>query len=236
VAGTRIAGQVCGIPIAAVALASAMCIFGRGEMGVVDEQIGVPGESQGRVPMFLLQILDIGEVGHNGIAVLQAIAQTGGIRSVIDAAGSELDWADLETLFADFADFDVGAYCAAERIGHRTVYGVHLIVEQGSQRASPAATAVEGKAVTRDDQGREERNPLYVIPVGMSEQEVGQTATPGEIAAEEGVSQPVEPGAAIQDQGLTAIDVHGHAGGIAAQRRERTSREWRRWDGSSGAP
>ena len=70
-AGSGVASQIDGIPIAAVTLASSVGVFGCGKMGIVDEQVGVPGEFEGGLPLGLFQILDVGEVGHDGVAVPQ---------------------------------------------------------------------------------------------------------------------------------------------------------------------
>ena len=57
-------GQVDGCAITAVALAGSSGVFGGGEVGVVDQQIRVPGKFQCRFQVRLFQVLHVGQIGQ----------------------------------------------------------------------------------------------------------------------------------------------------------------------------
>ena len=79
-------GQVDRSAITGVALAGSSGVFGSGEVGVVDQQVHVPGKFQRWLEVRLFKLLHVRQICQGRGAVFEAIAQTDRVCYAVNTA------------------------------------------------------------------------------------------------------------------------------------------------------
>ena len=122
-----------GILVGGVTAAAVRGVLRGGVVGVVDEQVHTGGQFQTGSALVFLQILDIGDVGQGGAAVLGAVPEADDIGDVVDETGDHVGPADVEFQRFDLRDGDAGTDAVVEEVGHGTEGRIHLAQQQSLQ-------------------------------------------------------------------------------------------------------
>src|SRR5215831_13523384 len=152
--------------------------------------------------------LMIGGVDHNHAAGFQAVTQCK--PGVVQVTGGDLNGTKIKSAFAKIMIANRSVELAK---CHWEIRVLHLPGEGILQALPQTLCRVDVPFVSRDEEWREKRKPLDVVPVGMSKQEM--TANWMLARRHEASAQIMCTGATVQDNQRPICGPHLHAGGVS---------------------
>ena len=152
--------------------------------------------------------LVVGGIDHGDTTHLQAIAEREG--GVIQILGDDSHFSRREAPLDEVVVAN-GRPELAER--HGKVRVLHLPGKGPLELQAESARSVDVPLVVAAEERREEREPLYVIPVGMGDQQV---PTHRRTTPDQRLPEAVGPGAAIEHDERARGSAHLDARGVAA--------------------
>ena len=196
-------------------------VFGGHVLGVMNQQIGVLEEGGvmnvgladrevASVGQMLVVRFVIGRVHHGRSVCLEPISETQ--RRVIEVLRRHGDVTDLDDAFDEIVVVDSGSHLVG---GDREVRILHLACQRVPDRVAQSARPVDVPGVPGSEQRGEERDPLDVVPVRVTDQQVTVDRRPT-CRLDQMPAEVVRSRTAVDHDQRSAAGAHLDTGSVAA--------------------